>query len=324
MLGTLKFYSETKKVFFPIKYDEFKSRLSIMLSIEQNSLSNLKITYNDSDGDSIVIFGTDDYEIFIKELKTRSDIILSVEITDEDKINKLLATQSIVGYIEPEEEGGHNAHKLFTDIFGKNPNTLKKDKNNIIRRDKNQNEANNNNNEFDVNKKVMNFPVSCSICSTYPIINILYYCAKCQNNLCENCERKFGPQHRHSLMKIQSNEQYEDLTGISGDPQNNNDSKISEYVNKAADKIEKGVSSIIDLFKGDKKDDNIDIENNIDANIYNPQNPPQNRPQQMTLIQVARMKYDLSNVSDQQIEEALKKTKGNIDDAVIKLTTNIN
>ena len=42
------------------------------------------------------------------------------------------------------------------------------------------------------------------------------------------------------------------------------------------------------------------------------------------LIEAARSKYELSNISDQQIEDALIKTNNNIDDAVILLTTQNN
>ena len=39
----------------------------------------------------------------------------------------------------------------------------------------------------------------------------------------------------------------------------------------------------------------------------------------MSLIQLARAQYDLNGISDNKLQEALEKTKGNIDDAIALL-----
>ena len=53
----------------------------------------------------------------------------------------------------------------------------------------------------------------------------------------------------------------------------------------------------------------------------NRNNNPIRGPQWASLVQIARTSYDLRTLTDQQIEQALIKTKGNIDEAVILLTS---
>ena len=63
------------------------------------------------------------------------------------------------------------------------------------------------------------------------------------------------------------------------------------------------------------------INNDINNNRSNIQ---MDNNQEVYLINFARNSYDLRNISDQQINEALRKTNGNIDNAVILLTVNNN
>ena len=59
------------------------------------------------------------------------------------------------------------------------------------------------------------------------------------------------------------------------------------------------------------------INNDINNNRSNIQ---MDNNQEVYLINFAINSYDLRNISDQQIREALRKTNGNIDNAVILLT----
>ena len=64
---------------------------------------------------------------------------------------------------------------------------------------------------------------------------------------------------------------------------------------------------------------------NINNDINNNRNNIQmDNNQEVYLINVARNSYELRNISDQQIREALRKANGNIDNAVILLTVNNN
>ena len=58
--------------------------------------------------------------------------------------------------------------------------------------------------------------------------------------------------------------------------------------------------SVLKLFKGNKEEIN----------------PQQNMTQQMSLIQIARAQYGLQGISDEQLENAIRKTNGNIEKAI--------
>ena len=58
---------------------------------------------------------------------------------------------------------------------------------------------------------------------------------------------------------------------------------------------------------------------NNNANNNSSRAQQQQVPQLVSVVQLARNIYDLRNVSDQQIEDALIRTRGNIDEAVFSL-----
>ena len=92
-------------------------------------------------------------------------------------------------------------------------------------------------------------------------------------------------------------------------------SSVEKFMNDVGTGIEGAYKSVVGFFGGNKNQN------------QNQQNQNQNRnnsiiggPQWVSLVQLARNSYDLRNVTDQQIEQALIKTRGNIDEAVISLT----
>ena len=160
----------------------------------------------------------------------------------------------------------------------------------------------------------MVFPYNCNLCNQYPIIKVLYYCLVCSIPLCEDCEEKLGINHRHSILKVQTKEQFDDLNSkINGNQIQENDS-ISQENNANQSQIQKIANNIKESFFGlfgeDKKEEK---KNN---NINN--NAPM-IPQKMSLLQLARAQYDLNGVSDDQLQEAIDKSNGNIDDAIVLL-----
>ena len=79
-------------------------------------------------------------------------------------------------------------------------------------------------------------------------------------------------------------------------------------------RVEDAYKSVVGFFGG----------NNNNNNNVNNQNRSSNLtaikgPQWVSLVQIARSNYDLRAVTDQQIEQALIKSKGNIDEAVFSL-----
>ena len=68
------------------------------------------------------------------------------------------------------------------------------------------------------------------------------------------------------------------------------------------------------FFGNDNKNENV---NNVNQRLNN--RNQQMMPQQMSLIQLARAQYDLNGITDNQLQEALVQTNGNIDEAIVLL-----
>ena len=189
----------------------------------------------------------------------------------------------------------------------------------------NQNNIRNiNNNNINLNEQTyMVFPYNCNLCNEYPIVKVLYYCLVCGIPLCQKCEEKLGINHRHSILKVQTKEQYDDLNlkinGVSKEIKNNenNENNPNQSIIK---NITTNLNTLKDSFIGaifgeEKNDEN---RNNINRGLNN-NNNQQMAPQKMSLIQLARAQYDLNGISDNQLQEAIEKTNGNIDDAIVLL-----
>ena len=57
----------------------------------------------------------------------------------------------------------------------------------------------------------MFFPFNYYLCHQFSIVKVLYYCHILNIPLCEECEEKLGINHRHSILKVQTNQQFDDL-----------------------------------------------------------------------------------------------------------------
>ena len=149
---------------------------------------------------------------------------------------------------------------------------------------------------------------------------MIYYCKDCNKIFCSKCEEIEGPDHPDPYYKIQNIKQFEKLN-INGK------SQFEKIIDGVEGKIEGAVNNVIGFLKNNINSNNNNESNNnkrkySNNNLNNNyRNYKQREIPNQSLIQKARASYDLSNVSDQQIEDALKKTKGNIDNAVILLTT---
>ena len=140
--------------------------------------------------------------------------------------------------------------------------------------------------------------MACGLCNQYPILKILYYCPTCSVYICPECEKKPDINHRHSILKVQTQQQYADL--------NEKIKRASEELNleNAANQSSfKNIKdSVLNLFKG-KEENNIPLQQ-------------QNLPQHMSLIQIARAQYGLQGISDNQLEAAIRNTNGDIEKAI--------
>ena len=55
-------------------------------------------------------------------------------------------------------------------------------------KENNDKKIDNNNNIIDFNKLYLIFPQECTICSSFPIVDFLYYCLICSYGICKICE----------------------------------------------------------------------------------------------------------------------------------------
>ena len=154
-----------------------------------------------------------------------------------------------------------------------------------------------------LNQTYLVFNLTCDLCSKFPIIKVLYYCPTCSIYICPECEKKPDINHRHSILKIQTKNQFDDLNEKINNKneelsleKNNNNSQIN--FGKIKDNIK---DSVLKIFGGNKEENSI---------------PKQNITQQMSLIQIARAQYGLEGISDQQLENAIRKTNGDIERAI--------
>ena len=148
---------------------------------------------------------------------------------------------------------------------------------------------------------MIQFPFACSLCRLGPIYRVMYYCKDCNLIICPKCESREGERHYHPLYKVQNGSQFQylNINGVS-------------TMDKIMDKMEGAYNSVLGFFGANGNNNN---GNNNNSRV---QRQPQ-VPQLVSVVQLARNIYDLRNVTDQQIEEALIKCKGNIDEAVFSL-----
>lgn len=158
---------------------------------------------------------------------------------------------------------------------------------------------------------ILSFPFTCVICRRGPIYRAIYYCKECKIIICPQCELREGPSHLHPLWKAQNSIQFDALNtaGIS---------TMDKFMSDVGSSIEGAYKSVIGFFGVNQ---NQNHQNQNQNQNQNRNNNPIRGPQWVSLVQIARTSYDLRALTDQQIEQALIKTKGNIDEAVILLTS---
>lgn len=204
------------------------------------------------------------------------------------------------------------------------------------------------------------FDYKCSSCSTYPIIFSLHYCPKCQFHICEDCIEKYGNHEhpfqkyvsKRDLMQIKENENFGKVEMV-----NNKDNQIeNNYINVNnninPNLIGDDIYNNNNFYNNENYNNqnpnliNNDIGNNNKFNLLEMLKSIPNpfkflRDERMKKlfkknknalksfvekipygynILKARYQYNLEGVDDKKLLEVLKKTNGNIDEAVILLT----
>ena len=398
--GKLLFYGDEVPLAFPALYSDFLPLLREILGLDENFLSNIKLSYRDSDDDKIEIKSEDDYKIFMEEINKGKQMLMTIEVKEESNLDIKSCSSSILNYVEKKsgninnvseeikknsinlkEESDNNKNiKLDLNeninnddninnndensnqlIINNNINLENKDINidnkkeekviqqksekvrnldeqinnnkdkininnniNQIPQNNNINNVNNinnnlnqnvpqmsqnqNANQVNINKLsnkylyMISFPFACSLCKVGPIYRIMYFCKECNLVLCSRCEQFEGERHYHPLYKVQNGSQLKYL----------NINNITT-VDRIMDNLEGAYNSVLGFFGAGQN-------NNNESRVQQKQQQQQAQvPQLISVVQIARNMYDLRNVTDKQIEEALIKSKGNIDQAVFSL-----
>ena len=344
----INFYGEQIDVQLNSDFNSFVNNICNILNIPLDKFNSLAITYNDEDGDNIILSTEEDYILYFQQLKDKTVNGLIVEIKEDSEINPIDCFDSALDYKQQIDEANvqilNEENNLNKDIDNNINNNLK---DNLINNNINYNMVNNNDNiqdNLDINNNNLivnknhekDIPIDdlvfhhfeCTSCKTYPIICILNYCPQCQIHICENCIKNFG-NHIHPFLKFES---YKELLKIKEEEKteqmNNNNQNINKVPNininnsnfmngnKNYEKFNFPHILPFRLIKNDRFKDYIRKRRQMFPGLCS----HKNGRKYMGIIRKARKSYNLEGIDDNQLMEALIKTNGNIDQAIISLT----
>ena len=395
--GKLIFYGDEVPITFPPLYNNFVVLLREILGLEENFLSNIRLSYRDKDDDKIEIKTEQDYNIFFDDIRKGKPMTITIEVKEESNLDIKSCSSSILNYVEKKsgninnvseeikknsielnEENNNKEQKLDlnenSNINNDNNNNINKnleENSNQLIMNNNINNINNNinninNNEIDLkeenNKNIPpkqdnNINNINNINNNINNINNQILFQKNQKELNNNNINNINninivPQNQN-IPQMSQNQNMSQMNQMSQNPQMNqmNQMNVSKLTNKylymiqfpfacslcrlgpiyrvmyyckdcnliicvstmdkIMDKMEGAYNSVMGFFGANGN-------NNNGNNNSRVQRQPQ-VPQLVSVVQLARNIYDLRNVTDQQIEEALIKCKGNIDEAVFSL-----
>ena len=289
---TLKFYDDKKLITLPENYEKFISQLALMLGVPNNML-NVNIFYIDCEGDQIMIVNSEDYKFFIEDVKNKTVSTIEIALNDDESEESLKEKlresftkfPSMESIISNKNEGFENYNKkpIIDNIDKKNINNDNKENIEIPQLIQAAQIIEQKLKKTQNYNNMIRFNLKCNVCGKNPINLLIYKCYECNLYYCNDCEIKEGLNHPHPLLKIRTNEQLKKWDHIL--------SKINFQNNEI---IHNNESS------NNKNDCNIEIK-------FKKQ------------IENARKTYDLGNISDKELNEALIKTNGKIDEAVFEL-----
>ena len=190
----INFYEEQIDIKLNSDFKSFVNNICNILKIPSDQYNSLAISYNDEEGDNIILSTEEDYILYFQQLKDKTVNGLIVEVKEDSKVDPIACFGSALNYQEQIDEANKQIQK-------ENNNLNQDIKINIDNNNINNNIIKNNDNikdNFDNNNLIINnepqkdipindiiFKFECSSCSSYPIICILYYCPQCQMYLCE-------------------------------------------------------------------------------------------------------------------------------------------
>ena len=232
--GIIRFGEYEKNISFPNDYNSFLEEIINLFQIPQEKKSKLIVNYKNSFGNSSQIATSEEYSLVLQKMSNKEiSNIISIsfpeffqnkikqyrediyDVDDEEDKDELFLRQGHIFSKNQKQQSEFNGAGMdINKILNESIEVEKEDENNI----NNINNINNKNNiifKNDIVKSVLppmaSFPTYCNICQKFPIVKIMYYCNNCHLNLCEDCEKNLGYNHRHCYYKIRNKEQFQEI-----------------------------------------------------------------------------------------------------------------
>ena len=298
--GTVKYGEYEKQILFPNNYDDLLDKILQLFHIPEEKKSFLIISFKNYSGDSIKIFSSEEYSYFLTKLyENEISNIIYVSLQQSIKNKILPFREDISDKDEDEEEVNEKDNNLKqghifsknkkhqSNIFGGGEFDINKMLNENNDGESKENNINNINNENNFNNEIIksvlspvaSFPSYCNMCQKFPIKRVMYYCNDCKLNLCEDCEKYLGYNHRHCYYIIRNKNQYQEIINMEIEK---DDMKINNKIEKDINNKEKmeqssekkeglnGIfSSLLGFIKGSNNYNNNNNKNENNNNINN-------------------------------------------------------
>ena len=281
-----------------------------------NKINNDKINNNEINNDKK---DSDNINIIKEEKKDNMNKINNYDILDYDfdELNEISDENKINNY--------NDNHNKIND------------------NEKNENDIDNIKLDNDLSKNInmenhhsIIYRETCKFCKANPLYDVFYFCTKCNYIMCSKCEKEKGSLDSHPLFKIQTSKQY----------MNSNiklEKNIINHFKECKDVIKGVFTSFTDIIQKKNNNENDNANDNKNKNNYNKTNDLKNKVgnnnnninlkpnyndndnsnkdenNYKALAQELINNYKLDGVSEEKLEEALKLTNGDINEALQSL-----
>ena len=355
---TFHFYYQNTadlKVYFIKNESDYK--LFLKTCSEKNAkVLNIKLSDDNTNNIIIKDNNNEDSKEDIKEISINNNINYKesfIEEEKEEKEEKINLIDNNINHINISKKNSENIfNNIDDDLEAIEFSMISENKN--ININKNENNINNIkiNNNNQINKKIImpsnnaKLNIFCNVCKHNKIIDVVYYCKDCNLFFCETCEIDLGRIHQHCYYKIKNKRQYDEMIK---NPDNVNivnqkgnfiqnlnrsnankgaiiQNSVKEIISEGSKILGNLKTSITNFFNPNEIDDSNnpnEINNPYEINNYNAKVDNEvnanNENKYKSLVAQAKSKYNLTDITDDEIEKALIQHKGNIDDAVAML-----
>ena len=239
-------------------YNYFIKNICKIVNLSPEQIDLITLSYNDEDGDNIIITTEDDYSVFFEQVRQKIVNTLSIDINENSKFN---LNKSLGSSLNNQNQINKSLYNSANSISKSNMNNNIYDSNESINKSKNKNsinESNDNIKNSNINNNIYNnsnisnnnniisdnnnedenilisdlepfnddipiesiiFEYTCNSCLTYPIICEMYYCKDCKMGICVECKKKLN-HNTHRLIKIETKDQLKNILKEENDKKN--------------------------------------------------------------------------------------------------------